>query len=199
MDSNERTDTGSLSSRTCGTCTLCCKVLRVESLEKPQGKWCESCEIGAGCRIYDARPTECRKFLCGYLLLRELDESWRPSLSKLVVCLDGFESKTIYVHVDPNRADAWKRAPYYQKLKEWSRRAIAGRGQVIVKLGLRAIVVFPDKEVDLGPVSDDEMVVTQEIMTPQGIELNAIKLRRDDDRASLVLPQDKRPGIALNW
>src|SRR5579871_2428843 len=83
MDSNERTDTGSLSSRTCGTCTLCCKVLRVESLEKPQGKWCESCEIGAGCRIYDARPTECRKFLCGYLLLRELDESWRPSLSKL--------------------------------------------------------------------------------------------------------------------
>jgi hypothetical protein len=199
MDINDRTENGSLASRSCGTCTLCCKVLYVESLAKPQGKWCDSCTIGTGCRIYDTRPNECRKFLCGYLTVRELDESWRPSVSKLVVCLEGGESKTIYVHVDPDRPDAWKRASYYQKLKEWSRRAVQGRGQVIVKLGLRAIVIFPHKEVDLGPVGDDEMVVTQEIRTPSGLELNAIKLKRDDDRAAMVMAQEKRPGIALNW
>ncbi len=118
-------------------------------------------------------------------------------MSKLVVCLDGDESKTVYVHVDPDRADAWKRAPYYQKLKDWSRRAAAGRGQVIVKLGLRAIVIFPDREIDLGPVGDDEIVVTQEIRTPRGLELNALKLRRDDARAAQMIPQDKRSGIAL--
>jgi hypothetical protein len=183
--------------RTCGTCTLCCKLLRIESLRKPQGKWCESCAVGNGCGIYEARPTECRYFFCGYLTLHELDESWRPSVSKLVVCLEDGESKTIYVHVDPDRSDAWKRAPYYQKLKEWSRRAVAGRGQVIVKLGLRAIVIFPHKDVDLGPVGDDEMVVTQEIRTAEGIELHAMKIRRDDDRATLVIPRERRPGIAL--
>jgi hypothetical protein len=132
-------------------------------------------------------------------MLRELDESWRPSLSKLVVCLEGGESKTIFVHVDPDRADAWKRAPYYQKLKDWSRQAVAGRCQIIVKIGLRAIVIFPNKEVDLGPVGEDEMVVTQEIRTAQGLELNAVKLRRDDPRAASVIPQENRPGIALNW
>src|ERR1700761_8952545 len=89
MDINDRTENGSLASRSCGTCTLCCKVLYVESLAKPQGKWCESCTVGTGCRIYDTRPNECRKFLCGYLTVRELDESWRPSVSKLVVCLEG--------------------------------------------------------------------------------------------------------------
>jgi len=148
--------------------------------------------------MYDTRPLECRRFFCGYLMLRELDESWRPSLSKLVICLEGGESKTIFVHVDPDRADAWKRAPYYQKLKEWSQRAIAGRGQVIVKLGLRAIAILPDKEVDLGPVGEDEMVVTRERRTPRGLELDVIKLRRDDARAAMLLPQDKRPGIALD-
>lgn len=197
MDNSQATDIGNLTPRTCGTCTLCCKLLHIESLGKPQGKWCERCAVGTGCRTYDVRPTECRHFYCGYLTVRELDESWRPSLSKLVVCLEDGESKTIYVHVDPNRADAWKRAPYYQKLKEWSRRAVAGRGQVIVRLGLRAIVIFPHKDVDLGPVGDDEMIVTQEIRTAQGLELNAIKLRRDDARAAQVIPQEKRAGIAL--
>lgn len=198
MDIGRRTDERSLTPRMCGPCTLCCKLLRVESLGKPQGKWCERCAVGIGCRTYDARPPECRQFLCGYLMLRELDESWQPSLSKLMVCLEGGESKTIYVHVDPDRADAWKRAPYYQKLKEWSQRALAGRGQVIVKIGLRAIVIFPNKDVDLGPVGDHEMVVTQEIRTRQGLELNAVKLRRDDPRAALVIPQENRSGIALD-
>lgn len=197
MDSSHQINDGSLAPRTCGTCTLCCKLLRIESLDKPQGKWCERCEIGTGCRMYAVRPTECRDFFCGYLTVRELDESWRPSLSKLVVCFEGGESKTIYVHVDPDRADAWKRPPYYQKLKEWSLRAVSGRGQVIVKLGSRAIVIFPHKDVDLGPVGEDEMVVTQERRTAQGIELDAIKLRRDDPRAALVLPQEERPGIAI--
>jgi hypothetical protein len=199
MDVSHQTHERSLTPRTCGTCTLCCKLLQVESLGKPQGKWCNRCSIGSGCRMYDARPPECRQFFCGYLILRELDESWRPALSKLVVCLEGGESKTIYVHVDPDRADAWKRAPYYQKLKEWSQRAIAGRGQVIVKLGLRAIVILPDKDVDLGSVGDDEMVVTQERRTPKGLQLDAIKLKRDDARAAKVMPKDRRPGITLDW
>jgi hypothetical protein len=62
---------------------------------------------------------------------------------------------------------------------------------------LRAIVILPDREVDLGPVGDDEVVVTRERRTPRGLELDAIKLKRDDARAAMVIPQEKRPGIGL--
>lgn len=199
MNIGHRTANGTPAPRECGSCTLCCKLLFVESLGKPQGQWCERCAVGAGCRMYDVRPMECRAFVCGFLTVGELDESWRPSLSKLIVCFEGGESKTVYVHVDPGRADAWKRSPYYQKLKEWSVRAAAGRGQVIVKIGTRAIVILPDKDVDLGPVQDDEMVVTQEKMTAQGVELDAIKLKRNDHRAAQVIPPDQRAGIGINW
>jgi hypothetical protein len=147
--------------------------------------------------MYDERPTECRDFLCGFLTLHELDESWRPSTSKLVIGFEGGEKKTVFVHVDPNRADAWKRAPYYQKLKEWSLRALAGRGQIIAKIGVRAIVIMPDKDVDLGPIGDDEMIVTQEKRTLNGIELDAIKLKRNDHRIALVMPPEERAGIVL--
>jgi len=197
MDIGRRMTNDTQSERNCGTCTLCCKVLLVESLSKPQGQWCDRCAVGEGCRRYDERPAECRMFVCGFLTLRELDENWRPSLSKLVVCLEGGESKTIFVHVDPARTDAWRQEPYYQKLKGWSRRAVAGRGQVIVKIGMRAIVILPLKEVDLGPVGDDEMVVTQEKRTAHGVELNAIKLKRNDHRAAGVIPQSQRAGIAI--
>ena len=38
--------------RTCGTCTLCCKVMAIAALKKPMNKWCEFCDKGAGCKIY---------------------------------------------------------------------------------------------------------------------------------------------------
>ncbi|WP_156947596.1 hypothetical protein [Bradyrhizobium sp. WSM3983] len=183
--------------RECGSCSLCCKLLVIEPLNKPLGGWCKHCAVGTGCRVYETRPAECRDFLCGFLTLRELDESWRPSTSKLVICFDQGDTKTMFVHVDPARADAWTRAPYYPKLKEWSRRAVAGRGQVIVKIGRRAIVILPDKDVDLGPVGDDEMIATQECRSAHGIELNAIKLKRTDPRAALVIPPQQREGIAF--
>jgi hypothetical protein len=36
----------------------------VEELDKPEGEWCEHCEIGAGCRIYEDRPKMCRVWSC---------------------------------------------------------------------------------------------------------------------------------------
>lgn len=54
-------------SRSCGTCTLCCKVFGVDPLNKPRNTWCEHCDIGKGCRIYEDRPDECRSFECLWL------------------------------------------------------------------------------------------------------------------------------------
>lgn len=54
--------------RECGGCTTCCKTHHILSLDKPEREWCQHCDIGKGCRIYDTRPEECRVFKCGWLV-----------------------------------------------------------------------------------------------------------------------------------
>ncbi len=53
--------------RTCGGCTACCKTHAVFEIDKSPGRWCEHCNIGKGCRIYDTRPEKCREFRCEWL------------------------------------------------------------------------------------------------------------------------------------
>src|SRR5262245_7587478 len=73
-----------LPGRSCGGCTLCCKVLGVPALEKPRGTWCSHCERGTGCRIYETRPDACRTFLCGWLVNPRFGAEWKPERSKIV-------------------------------------------------------------------------------------------------------------------
>jgi hypothetical protein len=56
-----------ISSRTCGSCTACCKALEVREINKPRAKWCEHCAIGSGCAIYPERPLSCQEFRCEWL------------------------------------------------------------------------------------------------------------------------------------
>ena len=48
--------------KTCGSCTLCCKVVGIAELKKPADVWCGHCNKAKGCRIYDTRPQVCRKY-----------------------------------------------------------------------------------------------------------------------------------------
>jgi hypothetical protein len=181
--------------RSCGSCTLCCKLLEVEALEKPSNRWCDRCDVGRGCRAYDARPDDCRDFYCGYLTLPQLDAAWHPSLAKLIVCL---QPNTIYVHVDPSRPHAWRAEPYYARLKLWARDAMRSKGQVIVCLAKKRVVVLPDRDVDLGILESDEMIVTEERRGDRGIELHPFKMKRDDPRAGRLLPSSSRPVIDVS-
>lgn len=68
--------------RSCGSCTLCCKTVAVEHLNKPTGVWCPYvCD--AGCGIYSLRPVECRGFKCIWLD-GHLGEDDRPDLLGVV-------------------------------------------------------------------------------------------------------------------
>lgn len=167
--------------RSCGTCTLCCKVLSINEFEKPQGRWCDHCAVGTGCRIYKVRPDECRRFYCGYLTAPEVSEDWKPSRSKMVLVSE-LEGKRIAVHVDPGRPSAWRSEPYYSDLKSWAVAAVADMNQVVVQILNRAIVILPEKDVDLGFIAVDEVIMTSERQTPVGIELGAVKLKKDDPR-----------------
>jgi hypothetical protein len=179
--------------RQCGSCTLCCKVMAVAEIKKPQGQSCVHCTAG-GCGIYNARPDDCRQFHCRFLIEASLKEVWRPSRSKIVLVASP-DGNRIAAHVDPARPGAWKREPYYSKLKEWARKAVAYRGQVFVCIGKRTIVIFPDRDVDVGIVESDEVIVTEERKEPSGTRLNAIKMKLDDPRAAYL--STAAPGIAI--
>ena len=134
--------------RACEGCTLCCKVIGVQALEKPMGVWCEHCVPKGGCAIYAERPGECRTFDCGYLKEPSLGPEWKPSESKIVLLTeDG--GRRIVAHVDTQRPDAWKREPFYSTLKQWSKDNAPRGVQVVVAIGPRRVAILPDRDVEM--------------------------------------------------
>ena len=91
--------------RGCNGCTLCCKLLEVRDLGKPATEWCQHCDIGVGCKIYETRPRLCAVFHCGFLTLPDLSEEWRPSKSKIVLARET-EPDRLAAYVDPGRPNA---------------------------------------------------------------------------------------------
>jgi hypothetical protein len=176
--------------RSCGGCTLCCKVQGIAALQKPPGTWCKHCEPAKGCRIYADRPEECRTFNCAYLTNAQLGEEWKPDRSRIVLRMAG---SRIAVLVDPQRPDAWRRDPFYATIKRWAAAAVAHRGEVVVHVANRVHVIFPDREVDLGIVGEDEIIVTGERMVGGVSRPEAIKLHKSDPRAQKLVQQHLEP------
>ncbi len=172
--------------RTCGTCSLCCKVMEITALNKPRGVWCYNCNPRIGCTVYADKPNECSKFYCGYLTNPDLGEEWKPDHSRIVISSD-LDGRRLWVNVDPQRPDAWKKEPYYSKIKQWSKLAAkihkVNRNVVVVSVGWRMYVIFPDRDVDLGVTNKDEYIITNERMTPRGVQWGAFKIHKDDPRA----------------
>ncbi len=135
--------------RSCGSCSLCCKVIGIRSLGKPPGQWCPHFARGSGCSIYGEAPSECRQFQCFWTLETLQGEEWKPDRCKLVVWSD--KPARIIVDVDGDYPNAWRREPYYRQIKAWSNRNIRSPVEVLVRVKGRMIVVFPEAEIDLGP------------------------------------------------
>ena len=142
--------------KTCGSCSLCCKLLAIDELAKPPGDWCPHVAIGKGCTIYETRPGSCRTFQCFWLSLPKLDASWRPDRCGFVLRDAG--SGLLLVEVEPSKPDAWRRQPYYAQLKHWSQATPAGTGMVVVKVRGSATVVLPDADLAIGRVADDDNI-----------------------------------------
>src|SRR5687767_4771453 len=121
-DSADKSGDTIVAGRSCAGCTMCCKLLSVQSLNKPRQKWSNHCNIGVGCRIYESKPRECSVFHCQYLLNKELTEAWKPAHCRIVLDYEPHATR-IVVHVDSGRSDAWRREPYYSEIKQWALRA----------------------------------------------------------------------------
>ena len=74
-------------SRSCGTCSLCCTVLRVDELAKRAGDDCTHQRGENGCGIYESRPGICRSYQC---LWRQggLEDDERPDATGGIVDLE---------------------------------------------------------------------------------------------------------------
>lgn len=137
---------------------MCCKLLGVAALDKPSGRWCDHVRRGAGCEIYADRPPACRSFQCLWTGSENLDERWRPDRAKFVLFTEQ-EGRRLNVVVDPGYPAAWRREPYYSRLKAMAARALEGY-ELLISIGDRRIVLFPDQEADLGLVNPEHKIIS---------------------------------------
>lgn len=130
--------------RRCGRCTLCCKIMEITELKKPVGSWCSHCDPGKGCRIYQERPDECRTFQCLWLMGEgHLGQEWKPDKSKLVL-VTAHTGNGVEIRCDPGYPQAWRKEPFYSKIRQWAAAGRASNGTVIVLVGKASTLVAPE-------------------------------------------------------
>lgn len=118
--------------RTCGTCTLCCRLPDIDELSKPANEWCSHCTDGIGCTIYPNRPQTCRDFLCLWMTDAKLGDEWEPTKSHMMVYAQGPQVTAL---VDPAFPETWKVEPYGSQLHDWAARTKTHGGYLIVFVG----------------------------------------------------------------
>jgi hypothetical protein len=143
--------------RSCGTCGLCCKVYSVQELSKPAGRWCINSVRGGGCSIHATRPHVCRAFFCSWLIDPNLGPEWKPEVSRFVLTADP-AYQALVASVDPGMPLAWKREPYYTRLKQFSQVFFRLNNKVLVNLRGHITVILPDREVPIGVITPGEEI-----------------------------------------
>lgn len=146
--------------RSCGSCTLCCKVMGIAELKKPVGKWCPHCSPAKGCAIYGDRPSECRAFNCGWLVDARFHEGWKPEKSKMVVTT-GLDGNSFEIRCDPGFPAVWRSEPFHSEIREMATAAERHDGSVYVMVGKKTTLVTRDLEFELGEISVGQRIVRE--------------------------------------
>jgi hypothetical protein len=157
--------------KSCGSCTLCCKLFDVDWLEKPKpaGQWCHHCKPGRGCAIWQSLPTKCASYFCVWRLDPALGLEWKPEKARFILT-HAHEEAPLAVVLDPAMPDAHRREPYWSALMKTARQHLEGRGSTIVIFcGARRTLLMPEGEVDI----------------PAGVLLHEIRIERYE-RAGVV-------------
>ena len=124
----------SIPGKSCGPCTMCCKVLWIEELNKEPGPLCKHCTTSKGCSIYLRRPQVCRDYECEWLQEREYGPKLRPDLTGTILQIDP-DSDEFQAVVDPETPMAWRKNELV--FKTLVAKAKAGH-KVIAKCGIKS-------------------------------------------------------------
>jgi len=161
--------------RECGSCGMCCKVYTFPEIGKPAGVWCKYCEPGKGCRIHDALPDPCREFFCLWMTDPTMPPEWRPDRARFVLTVyptNGF----IYGQVDPGSPGAWRKAPYYDRLRAMAKALLDQRRHVIMFVGDEATLIMPDEALPLGKWTPQDNFRVEQVFGPKGPTWRAAKI-----------------------
>lgn len=145
--------------KTCGTCTLCCKIFPVPELGKPAGKWCQHIVQGKGCGIHATRPQVCRDFFCQWIYSPDLGAEWKPEVCRFVMSVYP-GTNSLNVSADPGYPNAWREEKYLTRLRIWAKVALEQGDQVLVFNGPRVTAILPDREKDLGEIRPGDRIVS---------------------------------------
>ena len=79
-----------VTNRECGECTACCVELLIDDkdFKKPAEQSCVNLMEAGGCKIYKQRPSVCQEWYCAWRFMSQLDESWRPDISGIMLRSD---------------------------------------------------------------------------------------------------------------
>ena len=96
--------------RQCGTCNACCVVLTIndEALQKLQGYRCKNSTSTGGCAIYPDRPDTCRRFQCGWRMLKWVNAGMRPDRSGVLIRFQQHVTEGLGIIVMLLNAQSWK-------------------------------------------------------------------------------------------
>jgi len=169
--------------RSCDGCTLCCKLIGVQEIEKPRGTWCVKCAVSIGCTIHKTRPQACRNFFCGYMLRPIIGDHWRPEISGMVIVWAP-ERNRIAINVDPDRPNVWREEPYYSDIAMWATIYPPDTMQIILYTGYHVQAFLLDGVIDLGILPEEDLIVTEMVHSPTGFRPKIYAMKPDDPRAA---------------
>ncbi len=137
---------------------MCCKLVEITEIAKPQNVWCSHCTPGKGCGIYASRPSECANFDCGWLADTSLGDDWRPDRARFVITREPGSGR-VFLVCDPAMPAAWRREPYYAKIKASLARPGAERTQIVVTTGRKITLLVRGGEYDLGEWDKGDQII----------------------------------------
>ena len=124
----------------CDGCSACCKIMKVAELAKQANTWCQHCQIGVGCSIYETRPESCRVYECLWLRTQSLEKPMAPELrpdKSRVVMGTTNHGEDVVLYVSADRPDAWKNSRISNVVGEFKARRInvfLSRGEKLERL-----------------------------------------------------------------
>lgn len=138
--------------RSCGNCSLCCKLPMIEALNKPADTWCFNCSPGfKGCTIYDNRPEVCAQFQCEWVK-GNVDDVWKPTTAKMVLHVSEASPNGFVffnVMVDLGSSNRWREALYYTRLKHMALLGTAHKVLIRVQVGKKSWIVLPQEDIEV--------------------------------------------------
>lgn len=142
--------------RVCGSCTMCCKVVKNDELNKPAGRWCVNARTGVGCVIHDTRPLSCQIFQCMWLSSNMLSDEWKPDRARFVVAVE--VNGALQIMCDPAQPTAWRREPYHSHIRRWAEHGMNIQKPVLLMIGDKVSVILPNTELPVGELQPGDNV-----------------------------------------